>query len=239
VNAAAADATPAWTRAAIRARLAGPRHSLPRGDATTALRLSDADNLTPYDAAKFGPVTFSAIPGAQAGAPGVTTPRVPAAVLVPLVEHADGFKILLTQRMADLKSHAGQISFPGGRIEPGDRDAEHGALREAEEEIGLPPVQVEILGRLDPYTTVSGFDVIPVVGAVTPPLSLKRDPIEVADIFEVPLSFFLDPANHQRHSRAANGVTRAYYAMPYGDRYIWGATAGMLLNLYEVLTAPT
>jgi 8-oxo-dGTP pyrophosphatase MutT (NUDIX family) len=238
VNAAVA-VTPAWTRAAIRARLAGERQSLPRGDVNTAMRLSDADNLTPYDAARFGPVTFSSVlPAQMPGAPGITTPRIPAAVLVPLVEYGDGFKILLTQRMADLKSHAGQISFPGGRIEPSDRDVEHGALREAEEEIGLPSSQVEILGRLDPYITVSGFEVMPVVGAITPPLSLKRDPIEVADIFEVPLSFFLDPANHQRHSRMANGVTRAYYAMPYGDRYIWGATAGMLLNLYEVLMAP-
>jgi 8-oxo-dGTP pyrophosphatase MutT (NUDIX family) len=111
-------------------------------------------------------------------------------------------------------------------------------LREATEEIGLPGAQVDILGRLDPYLTVSGYEVMPIVGAVTPPLALQRDPTEVADIFEVPLAFFLDPANHQRHTRDAGGVTRAYYAMPYGDRYIWGATAGMLINLYEVLTAP-
>jgi 8-oxo-dGTP pyrophosphatase MutT (NUDIX family) len=174
-------------------------------------------------------------------APPIVVPidqRIPAAVLVPLVTRADGFTVILTQRTSDLKAHAGQISFPGGRMEPSDANAESAALREACEEIGLPSSHVEILGRLDPYRTVTGFDVTPVVGAISPPLALKPDPTEVADIFEVPFAFFLDAANHQRHTRTvAGGVTRAYYAMPYGDRYIWGATAGMLLNLYEVLTA--
>ena len=123
-------------------------------------------------------------------------------------------------------------------MEPEDRDAVAGALRETAEEIGLDASHVEILGRLDSYMTVTGYEVTPVVGAVTPPFELKADPKEVADIFEVPLAFFLDPANHQRHSRTINpGVVRAYYAIPYGDRYIWGATAGMLVNLYEVLTS--
>jgi len=236
---AVALAIPDLTRAAIRGRLQRRRAATPRGDVTTATHLLQAGDLRPFDESKFGPVTFMTIPYQQApGAPGVSAIRIPAAVLVPLIEHPHGFTVLFTQRTPDLKSHAGQISFPGGRIEPGDADAEFGALRETTEEIGLPPSQVEVLGRLDPYITVSGYEVTPVVGAVTPPLHLKPDPTEVADVFEVPLAFFLDPANHQRHSRMANGVARAYYAMPYADRYIWGATAGMLLNLYEVLTAP-
>ena len=229
----------ALTRAAIRGCLDRRRPGAPRGDVATAQRLSQADDLKPFDSAKFRPVTFAAIPHDQApGAPGVSPPHVPAAVLVPLVEHPQGFTVLLTQRTPDLKAHAGQISFPGGRIEPGDMSPELAALRETEEEIGLPSTHIEVLGRLDPYLTVSGYEVTPIVGAVTPPFALTPDPTEVADIFEVPLTFFLDGANHQRHSRVVYGATRAYYAMPYGDRYIWGATAGMLLNLYEVLTAP-
>ncbi len=229
----------ALTRAAIHARLDRRPPGAPRGDVATARWLSHADDLKPFDSTKFRPVTFAAIPDDQApGAPGVITPRVPAAVLVPLVEHPHGFTVLLTQRTSDLKSHAGQISFPGGRIEREDVSPELAALRETEEEIGLLPARIELLGRLDPYLTVSGYEVTPVVGAVTPPFVLAPDPTEVADVFEVPLAFFLDRSNHQRHSRVANGTARGYYAMPYGDRYIWGATAGMLLNLYEVLTAP-
>lgn len=175
--------------------------------------------------------------GDTAPAAHIHATHIPAAVLVPLVEHASGFTILFTQRNAALKAHGGQISFPGGRLEPEDADAVSAALRESREEIGLEPGAVEVLGRLDPYVTITGFEVTPIVGAVRPPLSLRADPVEVADIFEVPLSFFLDPANHQRHSRTAGGVARAYDAMPYGDRYIWGATAGMLMNLYDMLTA--
>jgi len=219
------------TRAAIRDRLAVKSRGLPRGDVATANRLRGGGVLQSTESGRFGPLPSTAIPDDS-------VPRIPAAVLVPLVEHAHGFGVLLTQRTADLKAHAGQISFPGGRIEPGDADAIAGALRETEEEIGLARRHVEILGRLDSYLTVTGYEVTPIVGAVTPPFDLKPDPIEVADIFEVPLTFFLDPANHQRHSRViGEGLTRAYYAMPYGERYVWGATAGMLLNLYEVLTA--
>src|SRR5690606_21986061 len=112
---------------------------------------------------------------------------------------------------------------------------EAAALREATEEIGIDPSRVDIMGRLEPYLTITGYDVIPVVGVIAPPLDLRLDPVEVADVFEAPLAFFLDPANHRRVSRDYNGVARAYYAMPFGERYIWGATAGMLLNLYEVL----
>jgi 8-oxo-dGTP pyrophosphatase MutT (NUDIX family) len=225
------NAAPALSRAAIRARLNATRDPRPRerSDMLTAAQLLTADDLKPYEAT--GAITFAAPVSPD-------LPFMAAAVLVLLVDYDNGFNLVFTQRTADLKSHAGQISFPGGRMEDSDADAEAAALREAQEEIGLAPPKVEILGRLDPYRTVTGFDITPVVGAIRPPLDLKADPVEVADIFEVPLAFILDPANHQRHSRTGpTGAVRAYYAMPYQDRYIWGATAGMLVNLYEVLTA--
>jgi len=244
MNASASFLSQELDRGYLRQRLAAVRNLRPRGDVATATRLIQAQDtlgaeLQPFVEAKYGPVTWTSTPYDKApGAPGVTTPRIPAAVLVPLIEHRGGFTVLLTQRTADLKAHGGQIAFPGGRLEPEDADAQAGALRETEEEIGLARRHVEVLGRLDPYITVSGYEVTPVVGVVTPPFDLRPDPVEVADIFEVPLHFFLDPANHQRHSRVVGeGVRRAYYAMPYGERYIWGATAGMLVNLYEVLTA--
>jgi 8-oxo-dGTP pyrophosphatase MutT (NUDIX family) len=158
-----------------------------------------------------------------------------AAVLVPLVEHADGYAVLLTQRTAALNKHAGQVAFPGGRMDPEDVDEVACALRETREEIGLAPDKVEVLGRLGSWTTGTGFDITPIVGAVSPPLDLKPDPAEVAAIFEVPLAFFLDPANHRRVVYEFSGVSRAFYEMPYGDRYIWGATAAMLINLYYAL----
>tara|TARA_R110000868_G_scaffold145564_5_gene365797 strand:- start:220 stop:945 length:726 start_codon:yes stop_codon:yes gene_type:complete len=226
------------TRDAIRARLAAVASSGPRGDVATAMRLMERGELTPYESGYMGAVPTSGISYARgAGAPGVKVKLKPAAVLVPLVHHEDGFTVLLTQRTENLSSHAGQISFPGGRLEASDADAIAGALREAEEETGILPSQVEILGRLDSYVTITGFEVTPIVGAVTPPLDLTPDPIEVADVFEVPLDFFLNPDNHQRVQRDSNGQTRAYYAMPFGDRYIWGATAGMLVNLYEAVTS--
>ncbi|MCF8480189.1 MAG: CoA pyrophosphatase [Rhodospirillum sp.] len=163
------------------------------------------------------------------------TGKRPAAVLVPLVDHGSEVSILLTQRTDHLKNHAGQISFPGGRVEAGDKDPEHTALREATEEIGLDPASVDIVGRLDDYVTVTGFLVTPVVGVLTPPLDLTLDPFEVANAFEVPLDFVMDPANHRLETRLHDGMRRAYYAMPHGDRYIWGATAAMLMNLHAVL----
>jgi len=158
-----------------------------------------------------------------------------AAVLVPLVDRAPELTILLTQRTQHLARHAGQIAFPGGRVEEGDADVVAAALRETEEEIGLDRRHIEPLGQLDRYITRTGFTVTPVVGIVSPPFELKLDPREVADSFEVPLSFILDPANRQRHSAEYQGVARYFYAFPYGERYIWGATAGMLVNLAELL----
>lgn len=160
---------------------------------------------------------------------------VPAAVLVPLVERPQGWTVLLTQRTAHLSHHAGQISFPGGRLEAGDEDALAAALRETEEEIGLAAKAVDLLGWLDDYITGTGFRVTPVVGLIQPPFTLKADPFEVAEIFEVPLDFILDPANHERRTMVVSGRERLHYVLPYRERFIWGATAGMLVNLYEAL----
>lgn len=163
-------------------------------------------------------------------------PLVPAAVLVPLVERAHGYTVLLTQRSADLSKHAGQISFPGGRIEADDASPERAALREAEEEIGLTADFVDVIGDLDTYEVRTGFEVFPIVGLVRAGFQIKIDPGEVAEVFEVPLSFVLDPVNHHRQGRTFYGRTRYFYVLPFEDRYIWGATAGMLINLYEVLS---
>jgi 8-oxo-dGTP pyrophosphatase MutT (NUDIX family) len=155
----------------------------------------------------------------------------PAAVLFPIVRRDGRHTVLLTQRTAHLRDHAGQISFPGGRVEAGDASPTHTALRETEEEIGLARDRIEILGFLPEYRTGTGFRVTPVVALVLPPFELKPDPFEVAEVFEVPLDFLLDPANHQRHSMHYRGALRNYYAMPYGDYFIWGATAGMIRSL--------
>jgi 8-oxo-dGTP pyrophosphatase MutT (NUDIX family) len=156
----------------------------------------------------------------------------PAAVLVPLVER-DELTVLLTRRTDHLRAHAGQISFPGGRVEAADSHPIETALRETEEEIGLARAHVEVAGFLDNYETRTGFHITPVVGFVRPGFELALERHEVAEAFEVPLRFIFDPANHQRHSRLHNGARRYYFAMPYGDYYIWGATAGMLMNLYR------
>lgn len=159
----------------------------------------------------------------------------PAAVLVPIVLHDDGHTVLLTQRTAHLRDHAGQISFPGGRVEVEDISPSHTALRETEEEIGLSRERVDIIGFLPEYRTGTGFRVTPVVALVRPPFELQADPFEVAEVFEVPLAFLLDPANHQRHSMHYRGALRTYFAMPYGEYFIWGATAGMIRSLSERL----
>lgn len=160
-----------------------------------------------------------------------------AAVLVPLVQRDAGLTLLLTQRTAHLTDHAGQISFPGGRAEDYDESPIATALREAEEEIGLARRHVEVLGSLPDYFTGTGYRVTPVVGLVQPPFELKADPGEVAEIFEVPLAFLMDGANHQRLSVQLEGARRSFYAMPYERFFIWGATAGMLRNLFHFLRA--
>ena len=162
-------------------------------------------------------------------------PLVAAAVLVPVIVRESGATLLLTQRTAHLRDHAGQVSFPGGRSEASDASAEATALREAEEEVGIAAFQVEILGRLPEYRTGTGFVITPVVGLVTPPLNLKLDDFEVAEVFEPPLEFLLDSANHQRHSIEVRGVLREYWAMPWQGYYIWGATAGILVTLHRFL----
>jgi 8-oxo-dGTP pyrophosphatase MutT (NUDIX family) len=158
-----------------------------------------------------------------------------AAVLVPIVEHPSGLTVIFTKRTSHLKAHSGQVSFPGGRAEPEDPTPEFTALREAQEEIGLAIDKVEVLARLPEYHTRTGFLVTPVVGLVAPPLALVPDPREVEEVFEVPLAFLLDPANHRRETRELQGRTVGYYAMRYGAHTIWGATAGMLLTLYRHL----
>ena len=161
-----------------------------------------------------------------------------AAVLVPLVNREHGLTLLLTQRSADLPDHPGQISFPGGRVEPQDASLAAAALREAAEEVGLPAACVEVLGHLATYETVTGYEVTPVVGWVEPPFELMLDAGEVADAFEVPLAFLLDPANQQRHFRMLGEVRRDFWAIPYGERFIWGATAAMLMMLDRTLRVP-
>ena len=162
-------------------------------------------------------------------------PLVNAAVLVPIVLRADEPTVLLTRRTDHLKDHAGQVSFPGGRCEESDPSPEATALREAQEEIGLPPECVEIIGRLPLYLTITGFSVTPVVGLVRPPFDLQLDAFEVAEVFEPPLQFLLDEANHRRHDVDYQGRPHHYWSMPWNEYNIWGATAGMLRTLHAAL----
>ena len=163
----------------------------------------------------------------------------PASVLVPIAARgqagAADLTVILTQRAAHLKDHSGQVSFPGGRVDAGDATPEATALREAREEIGLDPARVEVLGRMPEYRTRTGYRITPVIGIVMPPVELRAEASEVEEIFEVPLAFLLDPANHQHLSREWRGETRRFFAIPYQGYYIWGATAGMLVNLSKFL----
>ncbi|VFR57398.1 Hypothetical nudix hydrolase YeaB [plant metagenome] len=163
-------------------------------------------------------------------------PPVEAAVLIPLVAYPDGVRVMLTQRAAHLHDHAGQISFPGGRIETWDASPVAAALREAQEETGLGGDFIEVLGSLPPYHTTTGFTVTPVTGLVRPGFTLAPDAFEVAEVFEVPLAFLADPANHRLHrALLPDGRARHFYSMPWQDRFIWGATAAMLRNFYHLL----
>lgn len=192
-------------------------------------RLSAA--LRPLDASVPGPCNVEELEGLLPA----DTPLRPAAVLIGLVPRTHGWQVLLTKRTQHLPQHGGQISFPGGRIEPGDRDAVAGALRETHEELGIEPSLVRPLGLLDVYGTISAFAVTPVVGLLAPGLAITPDAREVDEVFEVPLNFLLDRRNLKREERQFRGRLRGYYVFPYGERYIWGATAGMLVNLLERL----
>lgn len=152
-------------------------------------------------------------------------------MLVPIVRRPEGLQVLLTLRAPHLHHHPGQVSFPGGRVEPTDRSPPDTALRETEEEIGLPRDRIEVLGQLPRYHTISGFAITPVVGLVTPPFALRADPLEVAEVFEAPLSFLLDARNRERRAIDYRGQWREYEVTVYQGRVIWGATAGILVSL--------
>lgn len=192
--------------------------------------LSDADDADILSAP--APVGDHDLNGARR----VMTRLTPAAVLVPLVARPRGLQVLLTQRTDHLADHAGQVSFPGGRRERGDASLIDTALRETHEEIGLAEDFIEIVGLLDDYETGTGFRVRPVVSFISEGFSLDLDRFEVADAFEVPLDYLFDPANQQTRSREFNGRRRNYYVFEYRNRVIWGATAGMLMNLYRRVT---
>ena len=164
-------------------------------------------------------------------------PITPAAVLVAVIERAGTLSVLLTRRAEQLARHAGQISFPGGRADPGDGTPQRTALREAEEEVGLPAARVEIAGRLDDYLVGTGYRITPVVGLVSEPPALEADRREVAEIFEVPLPFVMEPANYRRDRLTVGGVDRRFYVLPYGAYHIWGATAAILVNFRDVVRA--
>ncbi len=191
----------------------------PRGELVVSDPVLDDDDLL-----NGQPTVYALKAGARA-----------AAVLVGLLAYPDEVRVLLTQRAASLRVHAGQIAFPGGKIEAADDGPVAAALREAQEEIGLPPAHVEPLGYLDPYVTGTGFRVTPVVARIEPHFALRLNRGEVVDAFEAPFAFLMDAANHSLHVRELDGRMRRFYAMSYGERYIWGITAGILRNLYERL----
>ncbi len=195
-------------------------------------RLYAAERLAPEDAAH----SDLAIAGMQPDAETLAKAR-PAAVLIPIIAREGGATVLLTRRSSALRQHSGQIAFPGGKIDPGE-DALGAALREAEEEIGLSRGTVQPLGFLGPYFSTTGFRITPVVALAPPDAELRLNAIEVEATFETPLSFLMDPSNHQTHAREWKGQQRRYFAMPYGDHYIWGVTAGIIRMLWLRLYAP-
>ncbi|MCR9256429.1 MAG: CoA pyrophosphatase [Alphaproteobacteria bacterium] len=201
------------------------------------MRLPAADLKTIFDPARAVAGRLAGDGDMNPGMPmdleGGNAPRRKAAVLIPFVDRPDGTNILLTRRTEHLKHHSGQVAFPGGRIEREDPSPVHAALRETHEEVGIDPGRVDVLGELSLYRTRTGFDVTPVVGWVDAPVTFRPDPQEVAEVFEMPVSFLLDPAHHERRSRIFQGVERYFYVLPYRDYYIWGATAAMLVNLAE------
>jgi 8-oxo-dGTP pyrophosphatase MutT (NUDIX family) len=189
--------------------------------------------LDPLDALKDTPLRsdFDLSPAFRPA----PAPLRDAAVLVPIVRRREGLTVLLTQRSADMPTHAGQISFPGGRVQEEDNGPVATALRETREETGIDDRFITPLGGFMAYQTVTNFRITPIVALIEPGFTLAPDPREVADVFEAPVAFLMDPANHQRHTRQWQGSERGYYVMPYLDRYIWGATAGMLKALYDHL----
>ena len=207
---------------------AAPRDFFARARARLTLEvpasLSDPSVIPRHGDHDLDPTVVSAIAAVR--------PIRPAAVLVGIVAREEPM-VLLTQRTAHLKDHAGQISFPGGKIEQGDASPAAAALREAEEEIALAPRLVEPIGYLDIHMTTRGYRIVPTLARVAPDFRLTLNRAEVDDAFEVPLAFLMAPENHKLDSRDWNGLTRTFYAMPFGERYIWGATAGILRNLWE------
>lgn len=215
------------------AQNAAPARSAPQNGANppdgrdTQAHAGDAFRRSDFDL-NGGPAAFGEVAH--------TAPR-PAAVLVPIIARPEP-TVLFTVRPTTMTEHAGQISFPGGRADPEDADARATALREAQEEIGLPPEDAEVIGYLENYRTVTSYLVTPVVAMISERFSAKPNPREVSDVFEVPLSFLMSADNHRIDARTFRGEVRRYHAMPYGERYIWGATAGILKMLHESLTRP-
>lgn len=199
-------------------------------DADFLARLS---RLDPLDALQQAPLRsdFDLSPGFRPA----PAPMRDAAVLVPIVRRPGGLTVLLTQRSPDMPTHAGQISFPGGRVQGEDAGPVATALRETLEETGIDDRFITPLGGFMAYQTVTNYRIIPIVALLEPGFTLMPDPREVADVFEAPVAFLMDPSNHQLHTRTWQGMERGYYVMPYQDRYIWGATAGMLKALYDHL----
>ena len=203
-------------------------------------------SLTPERLRQIIPTAINALPEITGDGRVLNRAVRPASVLIPLLVRPDGIRLLLTRRNTELRHHGGQISFPGGRAESFDQDAVDTALREAEEEIGLARRFVEVLGKLPSYTTVTAFQVTPVVALVHPGYSLVADPSEVAELFDLPLEFVLNPAHHRWHELSSNGSSRRFLSMPWNaeelngpsnEYFIWGATAAMLRNLYRVLAS--